>query len=194
MAESENKNPQEELNYIYQMMEFSRTFRGMSAWASIWMGLVAGIAGIVAVQPFVDAIWFPRNMAILGLVTLLLAFTGALFFLNLKAKKDGVDLWTPAFIRIMRNMMTVVLLGGLVVVALMLHRLSQFALATSLLVYGFGLLMLERDTYRGVSVLGVLFAICGVVAFFLPSWSLQLWVLGFSGLHLAYGAVLMVRK
>ncbi len=125
---------------------------------------------------------------ILGVSVLL-----ALYFSVKKAKKEGMNFWTPVSKRLLINLLIPLTTGGVFIIILLIQNNIQLIVPGFLIFYGLALVNAGKFTFGEIFYLGILEIITGLVSAFFPGLGLIFWIFGFGILHIIYGLV-MYRK
>ena len=207
----ENKSKSaEDIKAIRKIMEDSTRFLSLSGYSGIFAGMFA-IAGALAAWFLVlnsggrtfneyfgaagdgltnIQLW---NLAGIALLVLSCSLVSAFYFSVRKAKKDGRSIWNPVSRRLLSNLFIPLLSGGIFTIALFLNGQINLIIPCLLLFYGLALVSAGKFTMGEVFYLGILEIVCGLVAAFIPGFSLLFWIMGFGLLNIGYGLV-MYRK
>ena len=91
------------------------------------------------------------------------------------------------------NFMPAVIAGAALTGALAGSGLLALLPGTWLLLYGTGVVTGGAFSVRVVPAMGLLFMALGILGLAVPTWGPTLMVVGFGGLHLAFGAIIAWR-
>ena len=200
----------EDIKAIRRIMEDSSRFLSLSGLSGVFAGILAITGALVAwffilgTGPFRFGDYF-GSMTSGAAITLkwkLLADAGVVLLLSLffafcfsikKAGKDGKSIWNSVSRRLLANLFLPLFAGGVLVIALMINNQIHFIIPCFLVFYGLALVNAGKFTMGEVYYLGIIEMITGLVAAFVPGWSLLFWIFGFGILHIGYGVV-MYRK
>jgi hypothetical protein len=175
------------LRYIRASMEAAGTVT-VSGSAGITMGCVGLLAAMIAAVPALQPQWLD-----IWLVAAVVAGAGGGALMARQASLQGSTLFGAPLRKFILCLAPGLFAGA--AMTLVLWQAGNFhALpGTWLLLYGCALVSTSAPTTRSVGVLGIVFVILGVWAYWLPA-SLQNLVLGagFGGLHLGFG--IMIRR
>ena len=175
----------ENLRYIRDAIAAADTFTTVPGKGCIAMGLVALAAAALESVSGLKANWLPIwvGAAIFGCAI-------ALYFMEAKARAQGLSLrrarrffmtLTPAFVA-----------GGILTVALTDQVGREMITGLWLLLYGAGISACGVFAIPAVLTAGLMFMGLGTVALGLPaSWAPGILALGFGGIHLALGVVIL---
>jgi hypothetical protein len=177
----------DDLRFIRRTMERSASFTAVSGWAGIGMGLTA-----------LGAAWLSRDLAggawlTVWVAAAAVAGTLALVGLLVKARRLGQPLLRGAGRKFLLGTLPALVAGG--VLTLALYRTDALGLLPGmwLVLYGTAVLGGGVFSVRVVPLLGATFVALGAVALVVPAWGYALLVLGFGGLHLAFGTLIAWR-
>lgn len=178
----------EDLRFIRRTMERSGSFTAVPGVGGVLMGLVALTAGAWA--------WgaAPVPWVLVWMGAALVAFLVALVAMARKARTVGEPLLSGPGRKFVLAMLPPLVAGGLLTLPLVeagqVHRLP----ALWLLLYGAAVTGGGAFSARIVPIMGASFMAVGVAALFSPPAWADLWMLvGFGGLHIAYGLVIAWR-
>ncbi len=201
-----NKNAQQDIAHIRDMMERSSRFISLS-------GLSGVFAGIFALVAFGTALWLLNDSGIayfhedtiiysekivfqlfvLCMLTLVAALLSAFFFTYRKSKRDQVNMWSPTTYRLLSSLFIPLIAGGIFCLALY-HQSQVGLIAPAMLVfYGLALVNASKYTITDINYLGYCELILGLLSLFFIGYGLVFWAIGFGLLHIIYGVV-MYRK
>lgn len=199
----EIKEYEKDLASIRDIMERSAKFISLSGLSGVLAGIYA-ICGAVAayfivhypVSPFryrVDSaatdnvLW--KLIVIAALVLGASLLTG--FWLShLKAKKNGVKLWTGASKKLVVNLAIPLITGGLFILIILSTGHYGLAAPASLIFYGLALIHGSSNTYDEIRYLGFSEIVLGLTCALYPGYGLVFWAIGFGILHIFYGTIM----
>ena len=215
---SENKKHLEDLQQIRSIMERSTTFISLSGLSGISAGLFGLIGATFAYLKLVgefsilnsagvkemDLNFFNivrMNLAFGPTVDLLIIATGTLglalifatVFTAKKAKKDGVNLWSPIAKKLLFSMAVPLVVGGLFCLALLKHGLFGLVAPCTLIFYGFALLNGSKYTLPEIKFVGLFNIILGLINTLYIEQGLFFWAIGFGVVHIVYGVVMYFK-
>jgi len=207
--ETDNKSI-EDIRTIRKIMEESSRFLSLSGLSGVFAGVTA-IAGALVAYFFIlnngsihfdeyfrshlakETIMLRWQLMADAAVVLALSVLFALYFSFKKAKRDGVNFWTPVSKRLLINLLIPLVTGGVFILVLIFQNHIQLIVTCFLIFYGLALVNAGKFTFDEVFYLGILEIITGLICALLPGWSLIFWIIGFGVLHIIYGLV-MFRK
>jgi len=205
-----NFSSADELKTIRRIMEESTRFLSLSGLSGVFAGLFA-IAGALVAWLFIlkggtihyDEYFRSLNATETGsmrawlltdaVAVLILSAASLFYFSGRKAKKAGMNFWTPVSKRLLVNFSIPLATGGAFVLILLIQNHVQLIAPGMLIFYGLALLNAGKFTYGEIFYLGVLEVVVGLIAALAPSFGLYFWTFGFGILHVVYG-ILMYRK
>lgn len=179
----------ENLRYIRNAIAAADTFTTVPGKGCIAMGLIALAAAALESLPSLEAKWLPIwvGAAIFGCAV-------ALYFMEAKARAQGLSLRRAVARRFFMTLTPAFLAGGILTVALTDHVGRETITGLWLLLYGTGISACGVFAIPAVLTAGLMFMGLGTVALGLPaSWAPGVLALGFGGIHLALG-VIILRK
>jgi hypothetical protein len=201
---------EKDLSSIRSIMERSVKFISLSGLSGVLAGIYA-LAGAAAAYFLITTASFrfrsydgdidyaaEENSLLLKLlaiaaIVLVLSISTGIWFSYRKAKKYGINLWDAASRRLMVNMATPLVTGGLFI--LIILSMGHFGVAgpASLIFYGLALIQGSQHTYDEIRYLGFCEIALGLIALALPGYGLIFWSIGFGVLHIIYGSVMYFR-
>jgi len=178
----------ENLSFIRRTMEASGTFTAVSGAGVMGMGALALLAAAYASRfPFPEAglmIWA-------GAAALSAAVSG--YGIVRKARHRRESALSGPGRKFVLNFMPSIAAGGALTVALLAAGLPGLLPGTWLLLYGTGVVTGGAFSVRVVPAMGLAFMALGILGLAVPEWGQTLMVVGFGGLHLAFGAIIAWR-
>lgn len=186
------------LQDIRSIMDRSSRVLSLSGWSGIWAGLVALVATGIAYQktaavPFASGAAISAlvdELALLALLTLIVAVTGAFYFSYRKNKKQGQRTFNAAARKMIISMCIPMLAGGWMCGVFMMNADFGYIIPTMLVVYGLTLINSSKYSISDIRWLGLFEVLLGCIAFLKPEWHLYAWGLGFGILHIIYGFIM----
>lgn len=191
-------NSIEDIRIIRKMMEESSRFLSLSGISGVLAGITA-IAGAGAAYLFIldkgtidpsAVLW---QLIAVAAAVLVIAVLSALFLSIKKAKKDGKSIMSPVTSRLLINLLIPLAAGGVFAIVLLHNNYIQLIIPVLLIFYGLALVNAGKFTFGEIFYLGLLEVLTGLLAAFIPDWSLLFWIFGFGILHIIYGMA-MYRK
>lgn len=175
------------LRYIRDTIEAAHTFTSVPGKGCIAMGLcalaAAGLASVPGLAEYWLAIWLTAAASAVLLSGL---------FLVRKARQQGFGLWRGVARRFFLTLIPALVAGAVLTAALVAAGVGELVAGTWLLLYGAGLAASGVFSIRSVMMTGFAFMLLGALALALPSSaSTALLALGFGGLHLVLGAIVV---
>jgi len=203
----EEKEIQDELSSIRNLMERSSKFISLSGLSGILAGLYAlagaGYANYLLSSGIGRNVYQPgyRILADLQTLALLLVaivvlmasvITGVLLSLR-KAKKTGQPIWGKTSRALVFHMSAPLVAGGLLILILLFRGYYGIVAPASLIFYGLALISASNFTFTDVKYLGLCEIALGLVAACMPGYGLLFWAIGFGVLHIIYGSVMYLK-
>jgi len=175
------------LDYIRRTMESASSFTAVAGTGLVGVGLVGLVASGLAVRNGDAAdlrVWLPAA-AVAIVIAAVTTFA--------KARRLTVPLWSGAFRKLVWVMAPVLLSGAVLTFALARQGADALIPGTWLALYGAGVTAGGTLSVRATRGMGVAVSILGVGALLQPSWGAPLLAVGFGGLHIVFGLLLMMR-
>lgn len=201
-----NKNAQQDIAHIRDMMERSSRFISLSGLSGIFAGIfaLAGFAAVLWVLNKNEIDYFEGSnfiysgeiifqLFIICILTLLAALISAFFFTLRKSKKNQVEMWSAPTIRMLTNLFVPLAAGGVFCLALFYQSHIALIAPAMLVFYGLALISASKYTYTDINYLGYSELILGLISLFFIGYGLIFWAVGFGLLHIIYG-IMMYRK
>jgi len=176
----------ENLRYIRDTIEAAGTFTTVPGKGCIAMGITALAAAALESVPELASSWLQ-----IWVGAAIMACAVALFFMEEKAKAQGLSLRRAVARRFFMTLVPAFVAGGILTAALV-HDVGRNSITGLwLLLYGCGLAACGVFAIPAVLAAGLAFMALGTVALGLPAtWSPAILALGFGGLHVALGVVI----
>jgi hypothetical protein len=174
------------LRFIRETMERATLFTAVPGWGGVGMGVTA-----------LGAAWLARRQATVSgwlLVWLIeavvsIALGGCAMWR--KARSERRSLLSGSGRRFLLSFSPSVLVGGILTLTLYRGGLRDPIPGVWLLLYGTGVMAGGAFSVKVVPIMGLLFALIGAVAIFLPlaaaNWAMAA---GFGGLHIVFGLII----
>ncbi|HEY6307599.1 MAG TPA: hypothetical protein VI488_14195 [Candidatus Angelobacter sp.] len=178
----------EDIRFIRETMERSASFTAVPGWGGVAMGATALVASWLAARQQVPSSWLAvwLGEAVLGTSI-------ALVTTQRKAQRAGAPLTSGPGSNFARTFLPPLLAGAVLTAALYFAGRARLLPGTWLLLYGTGVLTGGAFSVAIVRVMGALFMLAGTAALLLPAWGDAFMALGFGGLHILFG-ILIVRR
>jgi hypothetical protein len=204
------ENAKQQLEHLAEMralMERSTRFLSLSGLSGVWAGCCA-LAGAAAFYvwlgqgPFSgdDEYYFVRAIKtirwgvgyksavlLIALMVLAAALAGGAYFTSRKARLHGHRAWDASSKRMLWAMVVPLLTGGGFCLSLLYWEMPALIPPATLVFYGLALINGSKFTVRDVELLGLTEIALGLVGSFFLGYGLDLWIIGFGLLHIAYG-------
>jgi hypothetical protein len=177
------------LRYIRETMERATPFTGISGRGEIAIGATALLASVIAAQQPTFTAWIAIWLAE-GLVSTLIAG----WSMDRKARATRTPLFSGSGRKAIFSLAPPVIAGGLLTIVLVRAGLNNAIPGVWLLLYGTGVITGGMFSVRAVPAMGLCFMGLGALALFSPpAYADWLMAVGFGGLHVVFGAII-VRK
>jgi hypothetical protein len=206
MVMKHNPDPIQTLGEIRSLMERSARFISLSGLSGVSAGIAALIgAALVFVYtgkvPFDGRViahgyllenekWgmsYPLFFVLVAAAVFVLAVGGGIFFTTRNARRKGQKVWDSLTTRMLINLAIPLVTGGIFCLALLQYQVVGFVAPTTLVFYGMALLHASKYTLPDIRYLGLCEIALGLIGLFSIGYGLELWVIGFGVLHIAYG-------
>jgi len=186
-TESIGSGAAEHLRYIRNTIEAAQTFTTIPGKGCIAMGLAALVAAGLETVPALGAHWLP-----IWLTAAVLAAAIALYFMEEKARAQGLSLRRTVATRFFLTLAPAFAAGGILTVALTDTVGRETIAGIWLLLYGVGIAACGVFSIPVVLIAGFAFMGFGAVALAAPAaWAPFLLGAGFGGIHLVLGAIVI---
>ena len=175
-----------QIKYIRDVMSRATTFTAVPGKGMVLMGIVALIAGTIALMSIGTRDWL---YAWLGAV--LVAPVLGFISLKRKARRTKTSLRSGVGQKFIVSFSSCMLVG--LVLSIGVWRADQWVMLPGIwmLMYGVGTLTGGALSIRVIPLMGVLFIVFGAVALFVPLfWSNVLMAVSFGGFHLVFGVII----
>jgi hypothetical protein len=177
------------LRYIRETMERATPFTGISGSGEIAIGTTALIASVIAAQQPNFKLWFAVWMAE-ALISLLIAG----WSMDRKARATRMPLFSGSGRKAVFSLAPSIIAGGLLTLVLVRGELVSLIPGMWLLLYGTGVITGGMFSVRAVPAMGLCFMGLGALALFSsPAYANWFMAVGFGGLHLLFGAIIVRR-
>ena len=203
-------NPSEDLQAIREIMERSSKFLSLSGLSGIFAGICALIGAAIAwffilesghipLDKYLSnqAVWSASGirfyLALDAALVLVLAFLGAVYFSQRKARKAGQQFWTITTRRLFIHLMIPLVSGGIFMLILISRNNLELVAPVMLIFYGLSLVNAGKFTLGEIHYLGLTEIALGILAGAFVHLGLLFWTLGFGVMHIVYGAVMYYR-
>jgi len=186
-TESIGTGAAENLRYIRNTIEAAQTFTTVPGKGCIAMGITAIAASVLESIPSLAPHWLP-----LWLTAAVLSCAVALFYMEKKARMQGLSLRRAVATRFFLTLAPAFAAGGVLTVALTDTVGRETIAGIWLLLYGVGVAACGLFSIPVVLIAGFAFMGLGTVALAAPAaWALWLLGAGFGGIHLILGGLII---
>lgn len=177
------------LRYIRETMERATPFTGISGRGEMAIGATALVACLVAAQQPTFNSWL-----VIWLAEALISLLIAGWSMDRKARAAQMPLFSGSGRKAVFSLVPPVIAGGLLTIVLVRAGLTSAIPGVWLLLYGTGVITGGMFSIRAVPAMGLCFMVLGAIALFSPpAFANWFMAIGFGGLHLLFGAII-VRK
>ncbi len=194
---------EKDLASIRNMMERSAKFISLSGLSGVLAGIYALAGAVTAyflvhypISPFRFRIYSVTDGDVLykliaiAAVVLIASLSTGLWFSHKKAKKNGLNLWSPTTRMLLINVSIPLVTGGIFILIILATGHFGLAAPASLIFYGLALIQGSLHTYDEIRYLGFSEIALGLISAMLPGFGLIFWALGFGVLHIVYGTIM----
>ena len=194
------------LSDIRRMMDRSSRFISLSGLSGVFAGIIALIGAYFAQQEIdsylsrtEEAAHSSTNIEFtlikIGLLVLIFAIAGGIFFTYRQSKKKGLPIWDKTAKNLLINLTIPLATGGLFIIAMLIAHPNTFGLiAPSCLVfYGLSLINASKYTYTDIRFLGICEIVLGLASIFNMGYGLYFWAFGFGVMHILYGVYMWLK-
>jgi predicted lysophospholipase L1 biosynthesis ABC-type transport system permease subunit len=212
----EEKEIQDELASIRNIMERSSKFISLSGLSGVLAGIYALLGGAAAyyilyvMNPLggihrryyaidkeigISVGVTDETYLLLFIAVLVLAasvITGIVLSFK-KAKRNGQRIWSKTSQALLFNMATPLVAGGVLILILLFRGYYAVVSPASLIFYGLALVGASNFTFTDVKYLGLCEVLLGLIAACLPGYGLLFWAIGFGVLHIVYGSMMYFK-
>ena len=202
----EEKDIQNELASIRNLMERSSKFISVSGLSGILAGIYALIGtfiayrliyhGPVRIYDSLSADTYSQTITYL-LITAVVVLSASLvtgFILSSRqAKRKGQPIWGKISQSLFFHMATPLVTGGILIIIFLSRGYYGILAPVTLIFYGLALISASNFTFSDVKYLGLLEIALGLTAACLPGYGLLFWAIGFGVLHIIYGSMMYLK-
>lgn len=194
---------EKDLASIRNMMERSAKFISLSGLSGVLAGIYALAGAVTAyflvhypISPFRFRIYSVTDGDVLykliaiAAVVLIASLSTGLWFSHKKAKKNGLNLWSPTTRMLLINVSIPLVTGGIFILIILATGHFGLAAPASLIFYGLALIQGSLNTYDEIRYLGFSEIALGLISAMFPGFGLIFWALGFGVLHIVYGTIM----
>ena len=179
----------EDLRFIRETMEQASAFTAFSGWSLVIIGATAMVTAVIAPADPGTASWL-----LLWIGEAALALAIAVTATLRKTAAAGEPRWSGPALKFTFSVAPALIVGALLTAVLAGSALAHLLPGVWTLLYGAGLVSGGMFSLRIVPLTGVAFLAVGALALFAPAgWGNALLAVGFGGLHVVFGAI-VVRK
>ncbi len=188
-AEPLHARAMDDLSFIRRTMEHATAFTAVPGGGGVAMGVTALVAALIASRAVTAG---ERLVPWLAASVVALLIGG--WAMGRKARRAGTTVFTYSGRRFVLSFLPPLAVGALLTAALARAGQYQALPGTWLLLYGTGVVTGGAFSIRIVPIMGICFALLGVVALFGPAaWGNPLMAAGFGGLHIVFGLMIARR-
>ena len=177
------------LRYIRETMERATPFTGISGRGEMAIGATALVASFIAAKQPSFKLWVYVWLAE-GLISILIAG----WSMDRKARVTHIPLFSGSGRKAVYSLAPPVIAGGLLTIVLLRAGMTNTIPGVWLLLYGTGVISGGMFSVRAVPAMGLCFMALGAVCLFAPpAFANWFMAVGFGGLHLVFGAIIVRR-
>jgi hypothetical protein len=181
----------QELRAIRATLERAATFTAVPGWGGVMMGISAAAAAAIAGSPDGSARWIG-----IWIADAIVACAIAVFSIARKVRRHGAALGSGgASVRRAALAYAPPIVAAIVLTVVFVQNgLARRLPGCWLLLYGASLAAGGALSVSGIAAMGALFMVLGCAAFAVPAaWGGWLMAVGFGGLHIMFGGVIVRR-
>ncbi len=186
-----------EIKAIRQMMEQSSRFLSLSGLSGIMIGFYAITGAIIAKYLIHDSDLPNRDLVsqlfFLAVIILMISLVTVVVLTYRKTIRDGNKIWNKGTRMLILNLAVPLVSGGLLISIFITRGLYETIAPSLLVFYGLALVNAAKFTRQEIYYMGLCQIATGIIAAFLPDYSLILWAFGFGVIHIFYGTVMHFR-
>lgn len=192
-----------ELSSIRNLMERSAKFISLSGLSGIMAGIYALIgayfgyklvytdnSGLRYRDYYVNNTEIIIQLFIIALAVLFFSLATGLWLTIRQTRKKNENIWNPVSKRLLVNVAVPLITGGLFILILLIKGHYGIIASACLIFYGLALISGSHYTFSDVKWLGFCEILLGLLAALIPGYGIVFWTIGFSFLHIIYGAVM----
>jgi len=177
------------LRYIRETMEAATAFTGISGWGEIAIGVTALAASAIAALQATFNAWLAVWIAE-GLISLLIAG----WSMDRKTRAIKMPLGSGPARKAVFSLTPPMIAGGFLTIVLVQAGMTNAIPGVWLLLYGTGVITGGMYSVKVVPIMGICLMALGALALFSPpAFANWFMAIGFGGLHVVFGAII-VRK
>ena len=186
-----------EIKAIRQMMEQSSRFLSLSGLSGIMIGFYA-ITGAIIANYLIHDSDLPNSdlvsqLFFLAVIILMISLVTVVVLTYRKTIRDGNKIWNKGTRMLILNLAVPLVSGGLLISIFITRGLYETIAPSLLVFYGLALVNAAKFTRQEIYYMGLCQIATGIIAAFLPDYSLILWAFGFGVIHIFYGTVMHFR-
>ena len=207
----ENKNYQEDLLHIRQMMEKSSRFISLNGLSGVFAGIYALIGASYVYWLLSGLGIYDQNsvkrvedlyrksfvlqeivgeLLLVAILVLVAAVITAIVLTIRKSKKNKLKIWDKTTKRLLINFLLPLFVGGVFCLVLIWKNDFGYVAPATLIFYGLALYSGGNFTYSDIKYLGICQIALGIISLFFIGYGLFFWAFGFGVLHIVYGLVM----
>jgi hypothetical protein len=195
----------ETLSDIRRMMERSSRFSSLSGLSSVFAGIVALAGAATAYVLFrayyvrwgirghydqADFVTLRLELIVLGLLVMILAACGGVYFTWRRAKRNNLPVWDATSRKVLINGLIPMIAGGAFITGLIFNNLDVLIAPCCLIFYGLAVVNASKYTLSDTRYLGIAEIVIGILNVFFLRRGLYFWAIGFGVMHIIYGVVM----
>jgi hypothetical protein len=178
----------EHLRFIRETMASAGAFTSVSGRGAVAMGLIGGVAAVVAARQASERGWLATWLA-----SAVIALLVGGWAIQRKAQRAGAPLFSGPGRRFMLSYAAPMATGAIETVALHVAGLDAFLPGMWLLLYGTAAVAGGASSIKPIPIAGACFMLLGAIALAAPAWGNYLMAAGFGGVQIVFGLVIAKR-
>lgn len=192
-----------DLREIKEIMTKSTRFDSLSGLSGVSTGVIALVGAFLSQQLIFKNQYYLGydvaaikgedliNLVLIASGTLLSALAAAIFFTYRKTKNQREHHWKRQSKQLLINLLIPLATGGILCLMLLQLRLIGFLAPLSLIFYGLALINASKYTLPEIRTLGFIEIILGLAAFYYIEFGLEFWMVGFGGMQILFGLIVL---
>ncbi len=195
----------DDLKEIKDIMNRTTRFISLSGLSGVSTGITAIIGAFVAhLLIFRNGEYLVYNsvdlssksltyILVIAIGTLFISVGNAIFFTNIKTRKQNLNVWDNQTKRLLINLFIPLITGGLLSLMLLFKGFVGILPSLTLIFYGLALVNGSKYTLPEIRNLGLLEILLGLIAFQFIEYGVIVWAFGFGVIQIIYGLIIQKK-